>query len=106
MAISPWVSHKAYGHKTRRMRLAWLKLVRLNSPFADESGFHLLSRPSPTLQKIVGAETDSSEDEALAKFCGCVISFVTERHDLDALKLSLFQAIRRISCRSYGMQVP
>lgn len=70
-----------------------------------ETGFHLLSHPSSTLQKIVSANNDVLEIEALSRLCGSVVSFVTEKHDLDSLKLSLFQAIRRISCRSYGMQV-
>lgn len=69
-------------------------------------GFTLLYHPSPVLQKIVNAvhEEGTGIEEAIERVCGSVISFTTERHDLESLRLFLFQAIRRVTCRSYGMK--
>lgn len=75
---------------------------------AEEAmGFTLLHHPSPVLQKIVDAvhEEGTGIEEAIERVCGSVLSFVTERHDLENLRLFLFQAIRRVTCRSYGMKV-
>ena len=71
----------------------------------DESDFTLLNRPSPALQKFLDTSKSGGNAEALNKICGSVVSFVSEKHELEALKLFLFQTIRRVTCRSYGMQV-
>ncbi|CAG7827587.1 unnamed protein product [Allacma fusca] len=73
---------------------------------ADDSGFALLlNHPSPALEKILDAGKTGTEAEAISKMCGGIVNFVVDRHDLDNLKLYLFQAIRRVTCRSYGMQI-
>jgi len=61
-----------------------------------------------TLQRVLSAanysNSEESETDVVQKICGSVVNFVTEKHDLDALRLYLFQAIRRVTCQSYGMQ--
>lgn len=71
-------------------------------------GHTLLNYPSAPLQKLLSVSLNGlavPENEAIRKMCHTVLAFVTERHDLNGLKLFLFQAIRKITCRSFGMQV-
>lgn len=74
----------------------------------DNLGYTLLNYPSAPLQKLLKVSISGAqlpETQAIRKMCNNVLAFVTERHDLNGLKLFLFQAIRKNTCRSYGMQV-
>ncbi|ODN02467.1 E3 ubiquitin-protein ligase MYCBP2 [Orchesella cincta] len=95
---SPWEAHFR-----RRKTSNGDQIIGLE----ETVGFTLLNHPSPVLQKILDAvhEEGTGIEEAIDRVCTSVLSFVTERHDLESLRLFLFQAIRRVTCRSYGMKI-
>ena len=72
-------------------------------------GGTLLKHPSAAMTKLINSVKEdksgmqmSNQDKALTR---PVMSFIVQRHDLDGLQLAMRQALRKATCRVFGLQV-
>ncbi|XP_050301011.1 E3 ubiquitin-protein ligase MYCBP2 isoform X2 [Anthonomus grandis grandis] len=104
----PWAK-AGYDGRIIMMR----KRNNSSSELAGEGGSSLLCNPSAALQKLLPDEDVSSivrndvlneHRENLNLMQRPVLQFVVQQHDLDSLKISMNQALRKAMCRVYAMQ--
>jgi len=76
---------------------------RRNNSVGDTGGMSLLKRPSSDMSRLIKA-TECANDLSESIFRQPVVSFVMQRHDLDALRRVMLHAARRAACRTYALQ--
>lgn len=73
-----------------------------------DGGMSLLKHPSAAMTKLItsvdkgGTSTIEGGEQALQR---PVLSFIIQRHDLEALQLAMRQALRKAACRVFAFQV-
>ncbi|XP_062580615.1 E3 ubiquitin-protein ligase MYCBP2-like [Saccostrea cucullata] len=77
---------------------------RNNSGGVGDGGMSLLKHPSAAMEKLlhtVDRKCPEDDERALQR---PVMSFITQRHDLEGLQLAMKQALRKAACRVFAMQ--
>ncbi|XP_032812561.2 E3 ubiquitin-protein ligase MYCBP2 isoform X3 [Petromyzon marinus] len=75
---------------------------RVNSGDTGEGGSSLLRHPSPELARLVQARRAAGKGERA--FTCPVLTFVVQRHSLDALEAAMKHALRKSACRTFAME--
>ncbi|XP_076822444.1 E3 ubiquitin-protein ligase MYCBP2-like isoform X2 [Clavelina lepadiformis] len=75
------------------------------SPMGISTGSFLLHNPSAAMKKLMCGQSGNSNDIARdAVQCSYVLPFVTQRHDLKSLHLTMQMTLRRAALRVYVLQ--